>query len=245
MAVSVLAEEEKMEERIENRKLIIHEIALPLETAKSVITKEKTKFFAKLGFLKPKHEEIECESVQLFYEPFIVAKANYFLDYYQKKTYTIKIGEEVIEVIAFDQTLKPEVVKEKGILKRPHRAIVFEAQERIIHKAEKHMALNRTGREIDPTKLPSGSTEPEPEKTLNKVSDRVRELETPDNILDMIRKRTAKRPPGVGRITEEVFEVTEYALVCTPIYEARCRQLKTGEIKIIPISGVTGKMLSL
>jgi len=246
LAVSVLAEEEKMEERIENRKLIIHEIALDLETAKSTITKEKTKFFAKLGFLKPKHEEIECESVQLFYEPFIVAKANYFLDYYQKKTYTIKIGEEVIEVIAFDQTLKPEVVKEKGILKRPHRAIVFEAQERIIHKAEKHMALNRMGREIDPTKLPSGSTEPEPEKALNKVSDRVRELKiSPDNILDMIRKRTAKRPPGVGRITEEVFEVTEYALVCTPIYEARCRQLKTGEIKIIPISGVTGKMLSL
>ncbi len=49
----------------------------------------------------------------------------------------------------------------------------------------------------------------------------------------------------VGKIAEEVFEVTEYAVICTPVYEARCKRLKTGEIKIIPISGVTGKALSL
>ena len=245
LAVSTLIKEEKKKERIEERKLIVNKIALDLEAAKNIVEKNRTKFFAKLGFFKPKHEEIECESVQLFYEPFIVAKANYLLDYYKKKTYTIKIDEEVSEVIAFGQTFKPEAVKE-GILKRPYKAIAFDAQERVIHRAATHMALNRTGREIDPTRLPSGPTEPEPEKTLEKDSDRVRELKiSPDIILDKIRKRTAKRPPEVGRIAEEAFEVTEYALVCTPIYEARCRRLKTGEIKIMPISGVTGKMLSL
>lgn len=234
-----------MKERIEERKLIVHKIAFDLEAAKNIVEKDKTKFFAKLTFFKPKHEEIECESVQLFYEPFIVAKANYFLDYYKKKTYIIKINEEVGEVNAFGHTFKPEAVKE-GILKRPYKAITLDAQERIIHRAATHMALNRTGREINPTRLPSGPSEPEPEKTLEKDSDRVRDLEiSPDIILDKIRKRTTKRPPDAGRITEEAFEVTEYSLVCTPIYEARCLRLKTGEIKIIPISGVTGKTLPL
>lgn len=245
LAVSTLAEEEKMKERIEERMLIVHKVSFDLEAAKNIVEKDKTKFFAKLGFFKPKREEIECESVQLFYEPFVVAKANYFLDYYKKKTYTIKIDEEVSEVIAFGQTFKPEAVKE-GILKRPYKAIAFDAQERVIYRAATHMALNRTGREIDPTRLPSSPTEPEPAKTLKKDSDRVRELNiSPDIILDKIRKRTTKRPPDAGRITEEAFEVTEYALVCTPIYEARCQRLKTGEIKIIPISGVTGKALPL
>lgn len=248
MVVSTLTKEEKIEERIEERKLIVHKIAIDPETAKNVVEKGKTGFFAKLGFFKPKHEEIECESVSLFYEPFVVAKANYFLDYYKKKTYMIRIGDEVSEVIVFGQTLKPKVVKErvKGILKRPHKEIVLDAQERVIHEAAVHIALNRTGREIDSTKLPSAPAEPGPEKVLKECADKARKLKfSPDSIIDIIRKRTVKRPPDIGRIAKEVFEVTEHAVVYTPIYEARCRHLKTGEIKIIPISGVTGKMLSL
>ena len=236
------------EERIKERKLIVHKIAIDLETANNVVEKGKTGFFAKLGFLKPKHEEIECESILLFYEPFIIAKANYLLDYYQKKTYTIKVGDEVSEVIVFNQTLKPQIVKErvKGILKRSRKEIKFDAQERVIHEATVHIALNRAGREIDPTKIPSAPTEPEPEKVQKKISDKARKLKvSPDIIMDIIRKRAPDRPPDIGRIAKEVLEVTEHVLVYTPIYEARCRQLKTGEIKIIPISGVTGKMLSL
>jgi hypothetical protein len=245
LTVSTLAKEEKMKERIEKRKLVVHKVAFDLEVAKNIVEKDKTKFYAKLGLFKPKHEEIECESVQLFYEPFIVAKANYFLDYYKKKTYTIKIDENVSEVVAFGKTFKPEAMKE-GILKRSYKAIAFDAQERVIHRVATQMALNRTGREIDPAKLPSGSTEPEPEKTLEKDSGKTRDLKIPPNlILDKIRKRIAKRPMDVGKIAEEAFEVTEYAVVCTPVYEARCQRLKTGEIKIIPISGVTGKALSL
>jgi len=248
LTASTLTKEEKTEERIKERKLIVHKIAINLETANNVVEKGKTGFFAKLGFLKPKHEEIECESILLFYEPFIIAKANYLLDYYQKKTYTIKVGDEVSEVIVFNQTLKPQIVKErvKGILKRSRKEIKFDAQERVIHEATVHIALNRTGREIDPTKIPSAPTEPEPEKVQKKISDKARKLKvSPDIIMDIIRKRAPDRPPDIGRIAKEVLEVTEHVLVYTPIYEARCRQLKTGEIKIIPISGVTGKMLSL
>lgn len=245
LAVSTLAKEETIRERIEKRELIVQEIVFDLEAIINIVERDKTKFFAKLGLFKPKHEEIECEAVQLFYEPFIVAKANYFLDYYKKKAYTIKIDEDVSEVIAFGQTFKPEAVKE-GILKRPCRAIAFDTQERVIHRVATHMALNRTGREIDPRRLPSGPTESEPEKALEKDSDRARDLKiSPDIILDKIRKRTARRPLDVGKIAEEAFEVTEYAVVCTPIYEARCQRLKTGETKIISISGVTGKALPL
>jgi hypothetical protein len=248
LVASTLAKEEKIEETIEERKLVVHKIAMDLENTKNIVEKDKTRFFAKLGFLKPKREEIECESILLFYEPFVVAKANYLLDYYKKKTYTIRVGEEVSEVIIFDQTLKPRVLKErvKGILKRSHKEIVFDAQERVIHEASANIALNRTGREIDPTNLPSAPAEPKPEKVLQEYGDKVRKLRVlPDSIIDIIRGRIVKRPPDSGRIAKETFEVTEHAVVYTPIYEARCRHLKTGEIKIIPISGVTSKMLSL
>lgn len=244
MTVATLAKEE-VKERTEERELIVHKINFDNMAAKNIVEKDKTKFFAKLGFFKPRHEDIECDSVQLFYEPFVVAKANYFLDYYRKKTYSVKILEDVHEVIAFGQTFKPEALEE-GIFRRPNKVISFDAQERVIHKAAARMALNRMGREINPKRLPSGPTEIDPKGTLEKDSDRVRDLEiSPDIILDEIRKRTATRPRDVGRITEEKFEVTEYAVVCTPVYEARCRRVKTGEIRILPISGVTGRPLRL
>lgn len=248
MGTSKSSKTEKLEERIGERQLIVHKIAINLEGARDAVEQDKTGFFSKLGFLKPGHDEIECESVLLFYEPFVVAKAQYFLDYYKNKTYQIRVDDEVSEVIVFDQVLEPKVVKErvKGILKRSHKEIALDAQERIIQKASTQVGLNRTGREIDHTKLPSAPAEPEPERFLKESGDRVRRFSTsPDEIVNIIRERVARRPENLGRIAKEIFEVNEYELVYTPIYEARCRNLKTGEIKIIPLSGVTGEMLSL
>ncbi len=245
MVASALAEEEMSEEKRPKRKLIVHKVMVDLEAVRNAIEKDKTRFFAKLGFLKPKHEEIECESVLLFYEPFLIAKTNYFLDYYENKTYRTKVGENATEVVVFGQTLKPKVMSQrmKGVLKRPHKEIVFDAQERVIHKAIEKIALSRTGREIDSTKLPSAPAESEPEKVLKACSEKARKLGV--SLFNTLEDIVRKRPPNVGRIVEEVLEVTEHTVVYTPIYEARCRNLKTGEIKIIPISGVTGKMLSL
>lgn len=232
-------------ERIADRELLVHKIAVDTKTAERIVEEDKTKLFATLGLFRPRPEEIECESIQLVYEPFLVAKATYFLDYYQNRTYTIRTDENVSEVVALGQVFKPEPVR-GGLCRRPSKAIAIDVQERVIHRAATHMALNRRGREVNPTRLPSGPTEPEPKGTLEEDSDRVHDLEiSPDTIVDRIRKRTAKRPVSVGRIKEETFDVTEYVLVCTPIYEARCRRLKTSEIKILPISGVTGKPLRL
>ncbi len=240
MAVSLLAKDE-MKERIEERKLIVHKIAFDIKKAQDIIEKDKTKFFAKLSFFRPRQEDIECESVELLYEPFVVAEANYFLDYYREKSYTVRVREDVTEVIAFGQTIKPATMEE-GILRRSGKAISFGAQERVIHEASTHMALNRLGREIDWKKLPDGPAEQDPKGSLERDIDKVKDLEIESEIiLDRIRKKTAQRPPDVGKITKETFEVTEYALLCTPVYEARCRRVKTGEIRILPISGVTGK----
>ena len=243
MAVSAVTEK-KIEEKIEKRKLEVQKVVLDIEAVKNIVEKDKRKFFARLGFLRPSREEIECEVPQLFYEPFTMAKANYFLDYYKKKTYSIQVDEDVSEVIAFGQTLKPQLVK--GLFRRPHKTLAFDVQERVIYRAANQIALNRQGYEIDPDKLPTSPIEPEPEKTLEKAGKKVRRLGLqPETMLNLIRNRTAQQPSDVGKIAKEVFEITEHVVIYTPIYETRCKQVKTGEIKIIPTSGITGKMLSL
>jgi hypothetical protein len=243
LAASTLNREEVVTEKISTRHLLVHELNVNPEGVRGIIEENKTKFFTKLGFLKPKQEEIDCESILLFYESFLIAKANYFLDYYEKKKYRIRINNKTTQVKIFGQILEPVISmgRIESFLKRSHKEVVFEGEERVIYESTKKIALNRKGRKINPAKLPKGTTEPEPRKVLIEYHERVRDLDL--SIVDTMRDIICKRPPNVNRVVKEAFEVTEQCVVYTPIYEARCRHLKTKETKIIPISGVTKKLL--
>jgi hypothetical protein len=240
---TVCYEEQSYEENIKEPSLLVHKASIDLSCIKKITYEQKNNFFTKLGFLKPKREEIDCESVSLFYEPFHIVKARYHIDFYKKDTYTLKVDEKVSEVIIFGQKLKPENPKKmKKLLKRGSAEIKLPAEDRIVHEATIHIAQDRKGREVDPRKLPSAPASTEPEKALAEYNDKVRKPEfSADKFIDSIRERIVKKPSEAERIVEEVFEVSENTVIYTPIYEARYRYLKTGEIKIIPINGVTGK----
>lgn len=244
MTLTTVLSEDVGSERIGERKLIVHQVEYDPSTAWNLVESEKPKWFAKLGFLKPASDEIICESLHLVYEPFILMKAHYFLDYYKFTLYTIKIDDEVNEVVIFGRTLQPEMTSTRRFFGRPNKAIMFDAYERVGHTVSSSVALTRMGQQIDPQKLPSGVPEAEPEKVLKQHRDHVRTLQiSHEEIMERIHQQTAIRPVDVGEVINEVYEVTEYIIICTPIYEARCRQVKTGEIKIIPLSSVTGSLL--
>ncbi|MCW4041763.1 MAG: hypothetical protein NWE83_13565 [Candidatus Bathyarchaeota archaeon] len=246
MTVATVLTEDVGLECIGERKLIVHQVEYDPDTAWNLVETEKPKWFAKLGFLKPAPDEIICESLHLVYEPFIIMKAHYFLDYYKPTLYTIKIGDEVGEVVIFGHTLQPEMISTRRFLGRPHKAIAFDAYERVGHTVSSSLALTRMGQQIDPQQLPVGIPEVEPEKRLKQHRDHVHTLKiSHEEIMERIYQQTAIRPLDVGEIINEVYEVTEYTIICTPIYEARCRQVKTGDIKIIPLSSVTGTRLSI
>jgi hypothetical protein len=240
---TVCFEEKCNGERVREPNLVVHEASVDLSGIRKIVDKQKTKFFTKLGFLKPKREDIDCELVSLYYEPFHIVNARYRVDYYRRNIYTLRVDENVSEVIIFDQKVDPENPKRvKNLLKRSHREIKLPAEDRIIHEAAAHVAQDRTGREIDPSKLPSAPALKEPEKALAEYGEKARKPEFSTNkLINDIREKIVKKPSEAERIVEEVFEVSKNSLIYTPVYEARCRYLKTGEIKIIPISGVTGK----
>ena len=246
MTVTTVLTEDIGSQCIGERKLIVHQVEYDLDAAWDLVESEKRKWFTKFGFLKPPPDEIICESLQLVYEPFIITKAHYFLDYYKPTLYTIKIGDEVSEVVIFEHTLQPEMVSTSRFFGRSQKAIMFDAYERVGHTVSSSLALSRMGQQIDPQRLPSGVPEVEPEKILKQHRDHVRTLQiSHEEIMERIYQHTAIQPLDVGEIINEVYEVTEYIIICTPIYEARCRQVKTGEIKIIPLSSVTGSLLSV
>jgi len=230
----------QIKEKICAMKTIVHRLAVDEMSARNFIEKEKTGFYSKLGVFKPKPEEVVCEAITLYYEPHIIARANYTLDYYREKVYPIKVDNAVREVIIFDHTLQPSGQEKKG------KQVSFEVRERVSISVPAYVCLDKTGREVDPKKLPTGVEEPDSDSVLRGLGDKLRSPSaTPDAVIGIIRGRIVKRPQDIERMVDEVLEVTELATIYTPVYEARLRHLQTGVIKIIPVSGITGKVYTV
>jgi len=229
----------QFKEKICEMRTIVHKLVADEMSVRNFIEKEKTGFFSRLAVFKPKPEEVICEAITLYYEQYIVARANYTIDYYRRKVYPIKVEETVKEAIIFDKTLQP-TGQEKG-----GKQISLEAKERVTTSVPTYLCLDKTGREIDPKKMPSGLEEPDSQRILRDLGNKLRSPVVISDIIGVIRGRTVKKPQDIERIVDEMFEVTELSAIYTPIYEARLRHLKTGVIKIVPISGITGKVYTV
>jgi hypothetical protein len=227
-------------EKICEMKTIVHRVTVDEMSARNFIEKEKTGFYSRLGVFKPKPEEVVCEAITLYYEQYITAKANYTIDYYRKKVYPIRVENTVKEVIVFDKVLQSSG-QEKG-----SKQISIEAEERVATSIPEYICLDKTGKEIDPKKMPMGTEEPDSEKVLRSLGDKLRSpVVTFDVAAGIIRGLIVKKPQDVERVVKESFEVTELSTIYTPIYEARLRHLKTGVIKVVPMSGITGKVYAI
>lgn len=230
----------QIRERICGMKTIVHRLVVDEGSVRNFIEKRKTGFFSRLRVFKPKPEEVICEDITLCYEPYIVARGNYTIDYYRKRVYPIRVEDAVKEVIIFDKILKPSGQEKGG------KQINLEARERVTTNVPAHLYLDKTGRERDPKKLPKGIEELDSRRILKNLGNKLRSpTATPDAVVDTIRGRIVKRPQDIERVVDELFEVTELLTVYAPIYEARLRHLKTGVIKIIPVSGITGKVYTV
>jgi len=229
-----------VKEKICEMRTIVHRLAVDEMTVRNFIEKEKTDFFSRLRFIKPKPEEVVCEAISLFYEPFVAAKANYTIDYYRRKVYPIKLDNAVKEVVIFDKTLQPSGQAKGG------KQISLEAKERVTMNVPAYLCFDKAGREVDLKKMPAGAEEPDPQGILRGLGDKLRSSSaTPETVVGNIRGRIIKRPQDAETVVDEVFEVTELSAIYTPVYEARLKHLESGVIKIIPVSGITGKVYTI
>ena len=220
--------------------VIVHEVEKDYESIKKFVNKNMLKTFSRMFFLKPKSNEIECESISLVYECFAIINSKYHLEYYRNNRYMLNVDNEVVESIIFGHNLKPEIIKDKS---GSQKQFVVESKERVIYKNNKQHAFDRKGRSINPKKIPSARTKENPIEFLQSYSTNVRHLDV--SIPEILKKSIKKRPEDTEQIIDEHLEITSHVLIYTPIFEARCKNLKSNEIKIIPVSGVTGKIFRL
>ena len=238
-----MTEVPEITERIARKKVIVYKSRVDPTIVKLTAEKMKGRLFVKFGFSKPRPEEIRVVSVDKYYEPYILVDAKYNIDYYKTRVHTLDIGNETEEVRILGETFEPEtVVSPTG---ESRKVIRLEVEECLSYEDKAYIVLDKTGREIPPDQVPSAASEDHPQKILKEVGKKAGRLKfSPRKGVDMVKARVIKRPPDADKIENELFQISEYAVIYSPVYEITFRNVKNGEEKSIRIDGVTAKIVS-
>lgn len=228
-----------MPEKIVARKVIVYKTQVDSTIIKLAAEKVKDRVFRRFGFLRPPADQIRQVSFEKDYEPFFVVEGKYTIDYYRGRTYTIPIDANAQEIILLNQTLKPEPTKER----RQNKAIQIEGEERLIHEGRAYLVLDVKGREVSPKRVPSAPQEEHPKKILAEYES-ARKLDfDPNKEVEVLRSKIAKRPREIKRIVDELFNVSDRAVIFIPIYRVRFQNVKTGEQKTVKFDGGTAQII--
>ena len=233
-------------EKISKRKVIVYKSRVDPTIVKLTAEKMKYKLFAKFGFSKRRSEEIRVVSVDKYYEPYILIDAKYSIQYFKKKVYTLDVDPETEEVKILGESYKPEIdASRSGEAGEPHKVIRLEAQLWSSYQDKAYLVLDKEGKEIPPDQVPAAPSEDHPEKILKEFSKKTGRVQvSPRKEIEMVKARIVKRPSDIAKIEDEMFQISEHAVIYSPIYEITFRNVRTGEERLVKIDGVSAKIIS-
>ncbi len=243
LLLTEISEIPPLKEKLVRRKIIVYKSRVDLTVVKLTAEKMKNKLFIKFGFSKPRPEEIRVVSVDKNYEPYVLIDGKYQVYYYKKRSYTLEVSDETEEVKILGQAFQPESVVSPP--EKPRKVVKLEVEERFSHEDKSYMLLDKSGCEVSPDQVPSAPSEDHPEKILKESVEKLGKIKTtPKKEVEMIKSRIVKRPADADRIENEVFEISEHAVIYSPIYEITFRNIKTGEDRIVKVDGITARIVS-
>ena len=231
-------------ENVVQRKIIVYKARVDPATLKQTAEEMKNELFVK-RFSKPKPEDIHVVSVDKHYEPYILIDAKYRIEYYSNKIYTFEIAEKAKEVKVLGQSFKPQLVSVPDSEPEQFRKVVsIEGQELSFYEDKAYFILDKKGNEISPDQVPIAPSEDNPKKILKEFGKNAEKLKiTNKGILSLAKSKLINRPKEVENIENELFQVTEYAIIYNPVYKITFRNTKNKEEKTVSIDGVTAEII--
>ena len=233
-------------EKISKRKIIVYKSRVDPTIVKLTAEKMKYKLFGKFGLSKRKAEDIRVVSVDKYYEPYSLIDARYNIRYFKKRVYTLDVDPETEEVKLLGASYMPEAKPgASGDDGASGKVFSLEAELWSSYDDKAYLVLDKDGKEIPPDQVPAAPSEDHPEKILKEFGKKSGMVKvSPRKEIDMVKSRIVKRPSDMSEIEEELFQISEHAVIYSPLYEITFRNVRTGEERVVKIDGVSAKIIS-
>jgi len=231
-------------ENIVQRKVIVYKSRVDPATLKQTAEEMKNELFVK-RFSKPKPEDIHVVSVDKHYEPYVLVDAKYKIDYYIKKIYTFEVTEKAQEVKILGESFKPQMVLiPESAPEQFHKVVSIDGQELSFYEDKAYFILDKSGHEISPDQVPIAPSEDNPKKILKEFGKNIEKVKVSNrNVLSFAKTKLINRPENMDTVENELFQVTEYAIIYNPVYKITFRNTKNKEEKTVSVDGVTAEII--
>ena len=236
--MSLVPEIEVLAQKIAKTKTVVLKTRLDSTVVRLHIEGLKQNFFTKLGFLKPKTEDVKLIGFEKYYEPYIVIGGKYSLDYCRKHEFNVKVKKHSKEVFIAGKKFSPVASK---LGKKLENMIHLEGEEYAHYEKETFFVLDKLRREILPESFSFAPYEVQLEGTVDDSLNLRKVSISVDEVIELLRSRIAKRPSDLAEIIRELFEINENMLVYRPFFELTFHNIKTSRCLSLRVDGVTGE----
>ena len=232
-----------VQEKIAERRVIFFKSAFGIKTARKYAEKAKSQMFSKYLFLKSKPEESEINTIDKYFEPYIVVDGIYSIDFSQDWSHSIKVDEDMQKLKVSNKNFEPEFLDDRVDL--PYKILNLQGVGRFFHEERKRMVFDEKWNDVRLDLLPYLPFEEEKQEILNEAvtkqltNDLIAEKE-----VEILKSKIFKRPTDVSIIHKELFSITERALVFKPMYKVTATHIKKQKKITFQIDGVNGKISS-
>jgi len=230
-------------EKIVERKIIVYKSRIDPKAVRVTAEKMKTHLFRTLIFLKPKPEEVQITSIDKYFEPYVVADGEYHIEYSKNWTRNIQVDETMQDLKIFGGKIKPASLKDH--LNTASKIVKLTGEGRYKIEAKAHLIFDQQWREVGLEQLPFVPFEEEPKKVLNSVDQKIENnTNTTGKEVDTLKSKIVNRPKDILCIYDELFKVSERAVIYKPMYNITVQNLKTKTKATLIIDAITGNTKS-
>ena len=230
-------------EEIVERKIIVYKPRIDIKTVRATAEKMKTQLFRKFVFMKPKPEEVQLVSINRYFEPYVVVDGEYSIDYSKNWVHNIQVDDTMQELTLFGEKVRPKTLR--GNLQIPCKILQLTGEGRFKLEAKAHIIFDKQWREVGLEQLPFIPFEEQPEKILSNLDQKFGNAEmSNEKEVEILKSRIVRRPSEILCIHNELFKVSERAVIYKPMYKVTVRNVKTKKETTMIIDAITGKTTS-
>ena len=237
-----MSKEISIQENIAQRKVIFFKSSFEIKNIRNRAEKIKNHMFKKFFFFKSKPEESKINTIDKYFEPYIVIDGKYNIDYSKNWKYSIKVDEEMQILKINNKNFEPNFLNNHPELS--YRLLELRGIGRYYHEERKRIIFDQQWNEVRLDILPYLPFEEEKLQIPNNSIGQqlTKDLKAKKEVL-ILKTKIFQRPENVSKIHNETLTVTERALVFKPMYKITATHTKTQKKVTFKIDGVNGKIV--
>jgi hypothetical protein len=238
-----------MDKKVVDKQTIVLKPNSTLSEARDTAEKKKTSMFGSV-FNRPKSDEINISSIDLYYESYWLVSGKYSGDYFRKSVYEFSTDPEVTEVIIGNGNFP--VRTESGTWNKFRDSVkIGEKNNKVDIPVEEHVKIdieekiifNSQGNEIKfKYKIESNNIENFPNDILKNKNNIRESTVNEEQIIEKMTHILRQEMEDNIRMIHESITIDKLEQIFVPVYEARCIDSKN-TIKILRIDAMDLKIL--